>query len=174
MREHRHTKYLRRSGHERTGPPKETCTLLESHYSVPHGGEREKIPFRPYSRKVKDTQYFRNFSISNDLFTKTFIAQMGRCKIQWGAFTPIEAMPLSATSAELLLGLGLGLGLGSHSSSHTPSHAPLLLATLLSLNIPLPHVHWCVMGRLVNTSLGLLYLIAHVLHCPPPPPHTAL
>ena len=100
MREHRHTKYLRRSGHERTGPPKETCTLLESHYSVPHGGEREKIPFRPYSRKVKDTQYFRNFSISNDLFTKTFIAQMGRCKIQWGAFTPIEAMPLSATSAE--------------------------------------------------------------------------
>jgi hypothetical protein len=30
------------------------------------------------------------------------------------------------------LGLGLGLGLGSHSSSH----APLLLATLLSHNIP--------------------------------------
>jgi hypothetical protein len=35
------------------------------------------------------------------------------------------------------LGLGLGLGLGSHSSSH----APLLLATLLSHNIPLPRVH---------------------------------
>ncbi len=51
--------------------------------------------------------------------------------------TPIEAMPLSATSAELELGLGLGLGLGSHSSSHDP----LLLATLLSHNIPLPHVH---------------------------------
>ena len=31
--------------------------------------------------------------------------------------TPIEATPLSATSAELVLGLGLGLGLGSHSSS---------------------------------------------------------
>jgi hypothetical protein len=47
--------------------------------------------------------------------------------------TPIEATPLSATSAEL----GLGLGLGSHSSSH----APLLLATLLSHNIPLPRDH---------------------------------
>ena len=51
--------------------------------------------------------------------------------------TPIEATPLSATSAGLWLGLGLGLGLGSHSSSH----APLLLATLLSHNIPLPRVH---------------------------------
>ena len=30
------------------------------------------------------------------------------------------------------------------------------------------------MGRLVHTSLGSSYLIAHVLHCPPPPPHTAL
>jgi hypothetical protein len=51
--------------------------------------------------------------------------------------TPIEAMPLSATSAELVWGVGLGLGLGSHSSSH----APLLFATLLSHNIPLPRVH---------------------------------
>ena len=51
--------------------------------------------------------------------------------------TPIETTPLSATSAELGLGLGLRLGLGSHSSSH----APLLLATLLSHNIPLPRVH---------------------------------
>jgi hypothetical protein len=55
--------------------------------------------------------------------------------------TPIEATPLSATSAELVLGLGLGLGLGSNSSSHAPSHAPLLLATLLSHNIPFPRVH---------------------------------
>ena len=31
-----------------------------------------------------------------------------------------------------------------------------------------------VMGRLVHTSLGSSYLIAHVLHCPPPSPHTAL
>ena len=37
----------------------------------------------------------------------------------------------------LTSGLGLGLGLGSHSSSH----AHLLLATLLSHNIPLPRVH---------------------------------
>ncbi len=51
--------------------------------------------------------------------------------------TPIEATPLSETSAELGFGLGLGLGLGSHSSSHTP----LLLTTLLSHNIPLPGVH---------------------------------
>ena len=50
--------------------------------------------------------------------------------------TPIETTPLSATSAELGLGLGLRLGLGSHSSSHDP----LLLATLLSHNIPLPRV----------------------------------
>ena len=55
--------------------------------------------------------------------------------------TPIKATPLSATSAELVLGLGLGFGLGSHSSSHAPSHAPLLLATLLSHNIPVPRVH---------------------------------
>ena len=55
--------------------------------------------------------------------------------------THIEATPLSATSAELGLGLGMGLGLGSHSSSHAPSHAPLLLATLLSHNIPLTRVH---------------------------------
>ena len=55
--------------------------------------------------------------------------------------TPIEATPLSATSAELVLGLGLGLGLGSRSSSHAPSHAPLLLAALLSHDIPLPRVH---------------------------------
>jgi hypothetical protein len=26
------------------------------------------------------------------------------------------------------------------------------------------------MGTLVNTCLGSSYLIAHVLHCPPPPP----
>ena len=83
--------------------------------------------------------------------------------------TPIEATPLS-TSAELGSGLGLGLGLGSHFSSHAPSHAPLLLATLLSHNLPFPRVHWCTMGKLVHTCLGLLYIIAHVLHCPLPPP----
>jgi hypothetical protein len=60
--------------------------------------------------------------------------------------TPIEATPLSTTSAELGLGLGLGLGCvcvyyGLGLGSHSPSHAPLLRATLLSHNIPLPHVH---------------------------------
>jgi hypothetical protein len=55
--------------------------------------------------------------------------------------TPIKATPLSATSAEFVLGLSLGFGLGSHSSLHAPSHAPLLLATLLSHNIPFPRVH---------------------------------
>ena len=54
---------------------------------------------------------------------------------------PIEATPLSATSAELCSALGLELELGSHSSSHVPSHAPLLLATLLSHNIPFPRDH---------------------------------
>jgi hypothetical protein len=91
--------------------------------------------------------------------------------------TPIEAeeaTPLSATSAELGSDLGLGLGLGSHFSSHAPSHAPLLLATLLSHNIPFPRVHKCVMGKLVHTCLGSSYLIAHVLHCPPPPRRTQL
>jgi hypothetical protein len=55
--------------------------------------------------------------------------------------TPIEASPLSATSAELGSGLGLDLGLGSHFSSHAPSHSPLLLPTLLSHNTPFPRVH---------------------------------
>jgi hypothetical protein len=47
--------------------------------------------------------------------------------------TPIEATPLSATSAELGLGLGLGLGLDSlsHSSSHTlPFFSPPSFHTL--------------------------------------------
>jgi hypothetical protein len=55
--------------------------------------------------------------------------------------TPIVATSLLATSAELGSGLGLGLGLGSHFVSHAPSHAPLLLATLLSHNVPFPRVH---------------------------------
>jgi hypothetical protein len=55
--------------------------------------------------------------------------------------TPIKAKPLSATSAELVLGLGLGLGLGLHYFLPAPSHASLLLATLLSHNIPFPRVH---------------------------------
>jgi hypothetical protein len=56
--------------------------------------------------------------------------------------TAFSGPPLSSTSAELVSGLGLGpsLGLGSHSSSQAPSHALLLLATLLSHNIPFPHV----------------------------------
>jgi hypothetical protein len=58
----------------------------------------------------------------------------GWCRIEqvWAAYsssthrfpderTPIEATPLSATSAEL--GLGLGLGLGLDSLSHSSSHA---------------------------------------------------
>ena len=54
--------------------------------------------------------------------------------------TPIEATPLSMTSAEL--GLGLGLGLGLDSLSHSSSHAlPLLLATLLSHTSLFPRVH---------------------------------
>jgi len=75
--------------------------------------------------------------------------------------TPIEATPLSMTSTELGLGWGLGLGLDSL------SRALLLLATLLSHTIPFLRVHWCVV-------LGSSYLIAHVLHYPPPPTRTAL
>jgi hypothetical protein len=48
--------------------------------------------------------------------------------------TPIEATPLSATSAEL--GLGLGLGLGLDSLAHFSSHA-LLFKT--SLHPPFTH-----------------------------------
>jgi len=33
---------------------------------------------------------------------------------------------------------------------HAPSRAPLLLPLLLSHNLPLPRVHWCVMGRLAH------------------------
>jgi hypothetical protein len=40
---------------------------------------------------------------------------------------------------------------------------------LLSHTIPFPCVHTCVVVSLVHTSLCLLYLIAHVLHYPPPP-----
>ena len=32
-----------------------------------------------------------------------------------------------------------------------------------------PRVHQCVVVRLVHTSFGSSYIIAHVLHCPPPP-----
>ena len=57
--------------------------------------------------------------------------------------TPIEATPLSATSAELGLGLGLGLGLDSlsHSDTLLLTRAPLLLATLLSHTSLFPRVH---------------------------------
>ena len=46
---------------------------------------------------------------------------------------------------------------------HAPSRAPLL-HLLLSHNLPLPRVHWCLMGRLVLTGLGSSSLVAH----PPP------
>ena len=51
---------------------------------------------------------------------------------------PDERTPLEAFSdiCGACWGLGLVLGLGSH-SSHVPLHAPLLLATLLSHNIPI-------------------------------------
>jgi hypothetical protein len=55
--------------------------------------------------------------------------------------TPIEATPLSATSAELGLGLGLGLGLDKFTLTLLLARAPLLLATLLSHTIPFPCVH---------------------------------
>ena len=61
--------------------------------------------------------------------------------------TPIEATPLSATSAELGLGLGLGSGLGGHSSSYAPSpsrhppftHYPFPLRSLVCGGQPSPH-----------------------------------
>jgi hypothetical protein len=40
--------------------------------------------FGLHSRKVKGTQCFRNFSISNDLFTKTFTAQWNVVKYTGG------------------------------------------------------------------------------------------
>jgi len=58
--------------------------------------------------------------------------------------TPIEAPPLSATSAELGLGLGLGLGLDSlsHFSSHAlPSFSPPSFHTL-SLSPAFTSVWW--------------------------------
>jgi hypothetical protein len=58
--------------------------------------------------------------------------------------TPIEATPLSATSAELRLGLGLGLGLDSlsHSSSHAlPFFSPPSFHTL-SLSPTFTSVWW--------------------------------
>jgi len=79
--------------------------------------------------------------------------------------TPVEDTPLSATSAELVSGLGLGLGFGAHFSAHAPSRDPHLPATLLSHNIPFPRVH---KPRLVESYST----------CPPlspfPPARTAL
>jgi len=37
---------------------------------------------------------------------------------------------------------------------HANSRAPPLLPLFLSHNLPFPRVHYCVMGRLVKTSLG--------------------
>jgi hypothetical protein len=54
--------------------------------------------------------------------------------------TPIEATPLSATSAELGLGLGLGFGIG-FTFTLLLARAPLLLATLLSHTSLFPRVH---------------------------------
>jgi len=60
--------------------------------------------------------------------------------------TPIEATPLSATSAELGLGLGLDLGLDSlsHSSSHAlPCFSPPSFHTLaFSPAFTSLHVWW--------------------------------
>jgi hypothetical protein len=88
--------------------------------------------------------------------------------------TLIEATPLSATSAELVLGLGLGLELGSHSSSHAPSHAPLLLATLLSTQYPFPSRSLVRDGQ---TSPHMARLVVPHSTCPslsPSPPRTQL
>jgi hypothetical protein len=57
---------------------------------------------------------------------------------------------------------------------HAPSRTSLLLPLLLSHNLPLPRVHYCVLGRLVHTGLGSSSLVAHVLHYPPPPPRKQL
>ena len=51
---------------------------------------------------------------------------------------------------------------------HAPSRTPLLIPLLLSHNLPITRVHYCVMGRLVHTGLGSSSLIAHFLHSPPP------
>ena len=64
------------------------CGLDSRQRGMFHGGPPEKIIFR--SRKVKGTPCFRNFSIDNDLFTTVFTVQMGRCKILWGAYTPLK------------------------------------------------------------------------------------
>ena len=58
--------------------------------------------------------------------------------------TPIEATPLSATSAELGLGVGLGLGLDSlsHSSSHAlPFFSPPSFHTL-AFSLTFTSVWW--------------------------------
>ena len=43
--------------------------------------------FKNPATPAKGTTCCRSFSIGNDLFTTMFTAQMGRGKIQWGAFT---------------------------------------------------------------------------------------
>ena len=48
-----------------------------------------EIRFENPATPAKGTTCFRSFSIGNDLFTTVFTAQMGRGKIQWGAFTSV-------------------------------------------------------------------------------------
>jgi hypothetical protein len=56
--------------------------------------------------------------------------------------------------------------------SHAPSRTPILLPILLSHQIAFPHLHQCVMVRLVHTSFGSSYR-QHTTTCPPlsPSPH---
>jgi len=89
---------------------------------------------------------------------------------------PDERTPIASFSdiCGAWFGFGSGSGIG-FTGTLLLARAPLLLATILShTTIPFPRVHWCVVVRLVHTSLGLSYLIAHVLHYPPPPTRTAL
>jgi len=49
-----------------------------------------EIRFENPATPAKGTTCFRSFSLGNDLFTTVFTAQMGRGKIQWGAFTIVD------------------------------------------------------------------------------------
>ena len=78
--------------------------------------------------------------------------------------TPIEATPLSATSAELGLGLGMGFWV------QFPNERNQGKQTHPVLKHRVPNESQCVMRGLIHTGLGSSSLIAHVLHSPPPPP----
>jgi hypothetical protein len=132
------------AGRQQTAPPQQRRSKDDTaHPHQPGAHPDPPHPDRAHSRRHHPAKAKVKFPLRNRIFLYVGVVECAPASPYTYSSsthrfpderTPIEVTPLSATSAELGLGLGLGLGLDSHSSLH----APLLLATLLSHNIPLP------------------------------------